>query len=151
MRLGGVGGWGMFFVHCDADAGEQADDQQGTYDDEGPAVPLFLHALEVFDAVPFFVLPGPFPAFDAQDDGHDQTNVGNEGEQANPGFVANGPDPTEQKRPPRPATNAVWYGFFPRHSKRGDDGSLHGAAVGAMPVGGGNLLAAVGAKEVRHF
>ena len=84
------GNYGVKYAYCDADY-----EQYFT-----PFVPGSLRFLKVFDAVPFFALPSPFPAFNAQHDCPDETE--NKGDKSQPHLIANSPYPGQGEATPAP-------------------------------------------------
>ena len=107
--------------HVKDPANDPADQRQHAKADNGaPYRPSTLHALEMLDAVPSPVAPGPGAALGAKYQHPDKSEAGNKSEQRDVGLVADAPYPIEQKRAPVPALISAGMAFA---SKR-TDGSL---------------------------
>src|SRR6476660_8607171 len=79
--------------------------------------PPALHPLEMLDAVPAAVAPGPGAALGAKYKHPDETEAGNEREQRDVGLVADTPDPIEKERAPIPAPDFRRNDFWGRHAR----------------------------------
>jgi len=98
-------GFGVFqdLEHAEKDSAAQQ--QRAEPDSDTRNRPPALHALEMLDAVPAAVAPGPGAALGAQHENHDQAHDRNKREQRDVGLVADAPDPVEQERAPVPAVD----------------------------------------------
>jgi peptidylprolyl isomerase len=64
---------------------------------------------EMVNAVPALVLPGQFPTLEPQVQRHDESDVGDQRQQADPGPVTYRPDPAPEKGTPRPPFDTFWW------------------------------------------
>src|SRR5262249_2533845 len=76
--------------------------QHGKPDHEPPNRPLALYALEMLDALPSPIAPGPGVAFGAKHEHPDEAEAGNERQERDIRLVANAPDPIEKEGAPIP-------------------------------------------------
>jgi hypothetical protein len=89
------------------DGREDTEDRCDHRDADTPLRPLPLDAVEVLKAVPLLVFPGHFAALESQPERHDPAHVGHQRQQADPGAVADRPDPVQEKCAPAPALHTV--------------------------------------------
>lgn len=82
-------------VAQDGDSDECGDRGAGAH--SGPGGLCFV---ELGDGFPFLVFPGPFVAFEQEDEGHDESYGRDEAEQCDVGVVADAPDPAEEESAP---------------------------------------------------